>query len=277
MGLRLFALAPAFAIGLPAQWLALKLGPAGVPLVRHMPVIFHRYLCLVLGVKVIREGALDPRRPLMIVSNHVSWLDIVVLSSLFPVSFIAKSEVGTWPVVRTLARLQRSIFVERERRAKTAAVNAAIAERIGAGDAMVLFAEGTTSDGLRVLPFRSALLGAAQAATAEAGEAVLQPLAIRYTHRGGLPLGRAEMAEIAWYGDMDLGPHLAALLAGPGLTVRVSLPEALPVSASQNRKEGARLLEMRVRQAFSAASRSRSFRGAEMPLEEPDAGTVPAR
>ncbi len=202
IGLRLMALAPAFAIGLPAQWVALKFGS---PLTRYMPVIFHRYLCFVLGVKVIREGRLDPRRPLMIVSNHVSWLDIVVLSSLFPVSFIAKSEVGTWPVVRTLARLQRSIFVDRERRAKTAAVNAAIAERIGKGDAMVLFAEGTTSDGLRILPFRSALLGAAQAATAEAGEAVLQPLAIRYTHRGGLPIGRADMNEIAWYGDMDLG------------------------------------------------------------------------
>ncbi len=272
MGLRLAALAPAFAIGLPAQWLVLKLGS---PLSRHMPVIFHRYLCFVLGIRVIREGKLDPRRPLMIVSNHVSWLDIVVISSLFPVSFIAKSEVGTWPVVRTLARLQRSIFVERERRAKTAAVNAAIAERIGKGDAMVLFAEGTTSDGLRVLPFRSALLGAAQAATADAGEAVLQPLAIRYTHRGGLPIARTEMAEIAWYGDMDLGPHLAALLAGPGIIVRVSLPEALPVSATHNRKETAKLLETRVRQAFSGEARS--FRPGELPLEEPHAGTVPVR
>ncbi|MCU0820223.1 MAG: 1-acyl-sn-glycerol-3-phosphate acyltransferase [Beijerinckiaceae bacterium] len=272
LGLRLVALAPAFAIGLPAQWVALKLGS---PLTRHMPVIFHRYLCFVLGVRVIREGKLDPRRPLMIVSNHVSWLDIVIISSLFPVSFIAKSEVGTWPVVRNLARLQRSIFVERERRAKTAAVNAAIAERIGQGDAMVLFAEGTTSDGLRILPFRSALLGAAQAATAEAGEAVLQPLSIRYTHRGGLPIARAEMAEIAWYGDMDLGPHLAALLAGPGITVRVSLPDALPVSASPNRKETAKELETRVRQAFSGETRS--FRGGELPLEEPNAGTIPAR
>jgi lyso-ornithine lipid O-acyltransferase len=265
--LRLAALAPAFALGLPAQWLALKFGS---PLARHMPVIFHRYLCFILGVTVIREGVLDPRRPLMIVSNHCSWLDIVVLSSLFPVSFIAKSEVGTWPVVRTLARLQRSIFVERERRAKTAAVNAAIAERIGAGDAMVLFAEGTTSDGLRILPFRSALLGAAQAATAEAGEAVLQPLALRYTHRGGLPLSRADMPEIAWHGDMELAPHLAALLAGPGLTVRVSLPEALTVSAAPNRKETARLLEQRVRAAFTGEKRS--FRSPDLALEERNDG-----
>lgn len=272
MGLRLVALAPAFAIGLPAQWLALKLGS---PLARHMPVIFHRYLCFVMGVRVIREGRLDPRRPLMIVSNHCSWLDIVVISSLFPVSFIAKSEVGTWPVVRTLARLQRSIFVERERRAKTAAVNAAIAERIANGDAMVLFAEGTTSDGLRVLPFRSALLGAAQAATADAGEAVLQPLAIRYTHRGGLPVDRAEMPHLAWHGDMDLAPHLAGILAGPAIAVRVILPEALPVNGGRNRKQTAKLLETRVRQAFSGEARP--SRPPELPLEEQHDGSIPAR
>lgn len=246
--LKLAALAPAFALGLPAQWLALK---AGSPLARHLPVIFHRYLCLVMGVRVERVGMPDPRRPLMIVSNHVSWLDIVVISSLFPVSFIAKSEVGEWPIVRTLARLQRSIFVERERRAKTGAVNAAIAERLGSGDAMVLFAEGTTSDGLRVLPFRSAILGAAQAATGGDAETVLQPLAIRYTRRGGLPIARSEMAEIAWHGDMELGPHLTALLAGPKIHVRVSLPPPVAVSKGTNRKEIARELEGAVRQAFT--------------------------
>lgn len=248
LALKLAALAPAFAFGLPAQWLALK---TGSPLARHLPVIFHRYLCFVIGVRVEREGALDARRPLMVVSNHVSWLDIVVISSLFPVSFIAKSEVGTWPFVSMLARLQRSIFVERERRARTGAVNAAVAQRLCSGDAMVLFAEGTTSDGLRVLPFRSAILGAAQTATGGGGETVLQPLAIRYIRRGGLPISRAEMAEIAWFGDMDLKPHLAALLAGSRITVRISLPPPVTVSKQANRKEIARDLENAVRRAFA--------------------------
>jgi 1-acyl-sn-glycerol-3-phosphate acyltransferase len=248
VALKLAALAPAFALGLPAQWLALK---ARSRLARHLPVIFHRYLCLVIGVRIEREGTLDPRRPLMVVSNHCSWLDIVVISALFPVSFIAKSEVGTWPLIRTLARLQRSIFVERDRRAKTGAVNAAIAERLGSGDAMVLFAEGTTSDGLRVLPFRSAILGAAQAATASEAETVLQPLAMRYIRRGGIPISRAEMAEIAWFGDMELGPHLSALLAGPKITVRVSLPPPIAASKEANRKQIALQLENAVREAFA--------------------------
>lgn len=248
LALKLAALAPAFALGLPMQWLALK---TGSPLARHLPVMFHRYLCFVMGVRVEREGAPDTRRPLMVVSNHVSWLDIVVISSLFPVSFIAKSEVGTWPFVRTLARLQRSIFVERSARAKTGAVNAAVAERLGSGDAMVLFAEGTTSDGLRVLPFRSAILGAAQAVTGGGSETVLQPLAIRYIRRGGLPIARSEMSEIAWFGDMDLKPHLAALLAGPKVTVRVSLPPPVTVSPAADRKAVARELEAAVRKAFA--------------------------
>jgi lyso-ornithine lipid O-acyltransferase len=246
LALKLAALAPAFALGLPMQWLALK---TGSPLARHLPVMFHRYLCFVMGVRVEQEGAPDTRRPLMVVSNHVSWLDVI--SSLFPVSFIAKSEVGTWPFVRTLARLQRSIFVERSARAKTGAVNAAVAERLGSGDAMVLFAEGTTSDGLRVLPFRSAILGAAQAVTGGGSETVLQPLAIRYIRRGGLPIARSEMSEIAWFGDMDLKPHLAALLAGPKVTVRVSLPPPVTVSQAADRKAVARELEAAVRKAFA--------------------------
>ncbi|CAN1569591.1 PlsC 1-acyl-sn-glycerol-3-phosphate acyltransferase [Rhabdaerophilaceae bacterium] len=243
---KLAAMVPAFAVGLPAQWLALRFSPS---LSRRLPLIFHRYLAYVIGVRILREGHLA-QGPVMLVSNHVSWLDIVVLSACHPVSFIAKSEVGTWPFVRTLARLQRSVFVERDRRAKTGAVNAEIAGRLEKGDAMVLFAEGTTSDGLRVLPFRSAILGAAQG-----GEMQLQPLAIRYIKRAGLPIGRAEMPEIAWYGDMDLGPHLAELLAGPPIIVKVCLGSAQPVE--RDRKAQARSLETSVRVAFEAAARAR--------------------
>lgn len=241
---KIAALAPAFMLGLPAQWLALRVSPK---LSRHLPVLFHRYLARVIGVTIRREGNLA-QGPVMLVSNHVSWLDIVVISACYPVSFIAKSEVGAWPFVRVLARLQRSVFVERERRTKTGAVNADIASRLASGDAMVLFAEGTTSDGLRVLPFRSALLGAAQGA-----ETRVQPLAIRYIRRAGLPLGRAEMPDIAWYGDMDLGPHLAELLAGPAITVHVVLGTAEPVGA--DRKSQAKALESGVRRAFEAAAR----------------------
>jgi 1-acyl-sn-glycerol-3-phosphate acyltransferase len=250
---KLLAMAPAFLIGLPAQWVALRFAP---PLARWMPVIFHRYLLLVIGVRVRRIGRLDSRTPLLITSNHLSWLDIVVLSSLAPVSFIAKSEVGTWPLFGTLARLQRSVFVERQRRGKTAEVNRTIAQRLRAGDALILFAEGTTSDGTRVLPFRTALIGAAQAAIGDADQGAraasfIQPLNIAYPRIGGLPTGRANQPLIAWYGDMDLVPHLADLLTLPGIDVEVTFGAAREVGPGHDRKALARDVEQEIRSAHA--------------------------
>ena len=253
---KLAALAPAFLIGLPLQWLALKMGFRAA--YRWMPVMFHRYLLLVLGVRVERLGRSDPRRPMLIVSNHLSWLDIVVISSLAPVSFIAKSEVGEWPAFGTLARLQRSIFVERARRGKTAEVNASIAERMGDGDAMVLFAEGTTSDGTRVLPFRSALIGAAQAATSGGAEtAWLQPLDIAYPKIAGMPATRADLPFIAWYGDMDLLPHLADLFCMPPIQVRASFGTVCAVTRGTDRKALTRTIEAEVRRLHAEAMTGR--------------------
>lgn len=256
IALKLLALAPAFLLGLPLQWLVLKFGFRAA--YRWMPVLFHRYVLMVLRVRVERIGTADRSRPLLIVSNHLSWLDILVISALAPVSFIAKSEVGEWPGFGTLARLQRSIFVERAKRGKTADVNAAIANRLGDGDAMVLFAEGTTSDGMRVLPFRSALIGAAQAATSGGAErAFLQPLDIAYPRIAGLPTGRADLPLIAWYGDMDLVPHLMDLLAMPGITVRATFGPAQVVTAGSDRKALTRHLETEVRRMHGEAMTGR--------------------
>jgi lyso-ornithine lipid O-acyltransferase len=248
ISVRIALLAPAFLLGLPAQALALKLAPS---LARWMPVLFHRYVLFVMGVKVTRIGAPEPGRPLLIVSNHVSWLDILVISTLFPVSFIAKSEVAEWPLFGTLARLQRSIFVERQRRAKTGEVNGRIAARLDAGDALVLFAEGTTSDGTRVLPFRSALIGAAQAATGACSR--LQPLNIAYPRIGGMPTGRANHPHLAWYGDMALLPHLADVLAMPGVDCQVALLPAHAVTGEMDRKALTRRIEAEIRVSHAAA------------------------
>lgn len=248
------ALAPAFLLGLPAQWLALKLAPR---LARWLPVYFHRYVLFVLGVRVERAGVVDARKPLLITANHLSWLDILVISSLFPVSFIAKSEVGEWPLFGTLARLQRSIFVERQRRGKTGDVNRAIAARMLDGDALVLFAEGTTSDGTRILPFRSALIGAAQAATGSAAtgdsttESFIQPVNIAYPRLGGLPIGRGNHPLIAWHGDMELIPHLGDFLTLPGVDCRVTLLPARTVDAGTDRKAMTRQLEAEIRAAHA--------------------------
>jgi 1-acyl-sn-glycerol-3-phosphate acyltransferase len=222
----------------------------------RLPVFYHRRLLGLLNVKVhpdrtaVNATATDP---VLILSNHISWLDIVVLSSVLPVSFIAKSEVRDWPLFGFLSRLQRTVFVDRQRRHKTGEATQEIATRIGAGDRIVLFAEGTTSDGLRVLPFRSPLVGAASAVLKSGKEGVrVQPVAIRYTHRDGLPLRRGEMPAIGWYGDMDLLPHLADLIAGGPIDVEVVFGETLLFDAQTDRKIITKQAENEVRRLFQA-------------------------
>ncbi len=250
---RVAAMLPAFLLGLPAQWLALHLAP---PLARWMPVYFHRYLLFVLGVRVKKNGDFSRERPLLLAANHLSWLDILVISSLMPVSFIAKSEVGEWPIFGMLARLQRSVFVERERRAKTGEAKQIIARRLASGDVLVLFAEGTTSDGKRILPFRSALLGAAQAlAGVEGAPSTVQGLNIAYPRLGGLPIPRNAHAFIAWHGDMDLVPHLMDFFALLPVDCEVTLLDAHSVDAATNRKRLTRDLEEGVRRSHAMALR----------------------
>src|ERR1035437_3873232 len=124
---------------------------------RTIPHWYHRVLCALIGVRIRRRSTASPT---LILSNHVSWLDICVITALAPVVFVAKSEVAGWPVFGWLAKLQRTIFINRQARHQTGAATREIAGRLLGGDAVVLFAEGTSSDGIRVLPFRSSLVGA---------------------------------------------------------------------------------------------------------------------
>lgn len=243
---RVAVLLPLTIIGIPLQWLALRLKAPGR---RTIPMLYHRIVCATLGIRRVVRGTPPKGTAMLIVANHVSWLDICVLSSLMPLSFIAKSEVGTWPVVSLLARLQRTVFIDRTRRTDTFRTNGAVAERLQAGDAIVLFAEGTTGDGTRVLPFRSALVGAARQALASEGtrEVVLQPLAITYVRRDGLPVLRGDAPDIAWHGDMELAPHLKGILSGGAIDVQIAWGDPIPFDATTSRKDATRQAEDQVR------------------------------
>jgi 1-acyl-sn-glycerol-3-phosphate acyltransferase len=247
---RLLVQALFFLAATPVQGLAMRLGWRR--LAGWTPVLFHRLFLRMFGLHVEVQGAPAREAPVLVVANHLSWLDISVLGSLMPLSFVAKSEVADWPVVGLFARLQRTVFIDRARRTHTAAVNAAVAQRLAAGDAIVLFPEGTSSDGNRVLPFRSALVGAARTALAGGGaeKIHLQPLAITYTRRNGLPLTRRERPEVAWYGDMDLAPHLLGFLAGGPFDARVTWSEPIPFDAETDRKRATAEAEAAVRRAF---------------------------
>lgn len=196
-----------------------------------VPLIFHRGLCRALGVRRIVLGAPVTDRPVVFVANHVSWLDIPCLGAVAPMAFVAKSEVAAWPVIGGLALLQPSLFIDRSARHRAGAQAKALARLLRPGRPVVLFAEGTSSDGRAVLPFRSSLLAGAEGA-------LVQPVTIAYLTVGGRPVRGADRDSVAYYGDMTLLPHVARL-AGAG-DIEVCLVFHPPFEAAGDRKAIAR-------------------------------------
>jgi len=215
-----------------------------------MPPLWHRIACRILGVRVHVRGTPVSRGPCLFAANHISWLDIPVLASRLRISFIAKQEVAGWGVFGMLAKLQRTVFVARQRRHEAGRQRDLLARRFGAGDALVLFAEGTSSDGRTVLPFKTALFSVAEQ-TEKAGVPLpVQPVTIRYTQIDGRPLRRAYRPRIAWIGDMELVPHfLDVLKAGP-IHAEIVFHPPLSLAAAGSRKLLARACEDLVRQGL---------------------------
>ncbi|GEM17632.1 lysophospholipid acyltransferase family protein [Gluconobacter oxydans] len=189
-----------------------------------MPRIFWKGVCRILGIRIrvighsaggvrtardVREG----KRPVVFVANHCSWLDIAIIGSTLPVVFVAKGEVGKWPLIGTASRLGRTIFVSRNRQ-ETGRELHDMAARLWDGDDIVLFPEGTSSDGSRVLPFLSSFFAVAkpgrleQVGLPKAPPVLIQPVSVVYDSLEGLPVGRSRRNVFSWYGDMDLAPHL---------------------------------------------------------------------
>ncbi len=192
-------------------------------------------LCRLLGLKVRVIGTQARRgRPVVFASNHSSWLDILALGGVLEGCFIAKEEVGRWPVIRTVARLGRTVFVSR-RAANTGRERNAMRGRLDAGDNLILFPEGTSSDGSRVLPFRSVFFSVAEAQPGRSCP-LIQPVSIGYDQVGGLPIGRASRPVFAWYGDMDLASHFWRLAQHRGLRATVLLHAPVDPAAYASRK-----------------------------------------
>lgn len=244
---------------MPLQWLGLKLR---LPYARYLPNRYHRFLCGLIGIRVKTRGTPHQGSACLIAANHTSWLDIPIMASLQPCSFVAKSEVAGWPFFGTLARLQQTVFVERERRTRTAHSRNEIHARIASGDRLVLFPEGTSSDGNRVLSFKSALMSVAQLTIVNGEEdreddLVVQPVSVAYTALYGMPMGRYFRPFFAWYGDMELFPHLwEAFRLGP-IEVTVEYHKPVTIREIGNRKALAAYCEECCRQGVTQALNGR--------------------
>jgi len=244
-------LAGFFGLTVPLMPVQAALVRLGHPAARRFPHWYHRNVCRLLGLRIEVDGEVVRDRPVLLVANHTSWLDIPVLSAVAPVSFVAKKEVGGWPFVSSLAKLQRSVFVDRTRRTAVGQATSEILSRLAQGDTIVLFAEGTSSDGNRVLPFLTSLFAAAKPSdkgASQPSDAVVQTLSLVYTRLHGIPLGRADRPMVGWYGDMEMRSHAWRLLKAGPLDVRIRVGPPVPLSRFADRKELARHSEAEVRE-----------------------------
>ena len=214
------------------------------PTARALPQIYHRMVCRILRVELQIEGNVPSVG--LIVANHVSWFDIPVLSAAARVSFVAKKDVASWPFFGTLARLQNTVFVDRERRHSTGQSRDEMLHRLRVGETLVLFPEGTSNNGRHLQPFKSTFFAAV-----EGTHIPIVPVTLIYQSQHGLPLTLRQWPSVAWFGDMNLLPHLWAALKGGPLKVRVIFHAALSLPEHGHRKTLADAAEKQIRQALA--------------------------
>jgi 1-acyl-sn-glycerol-3-phosphate acyltransferase len=195
----------------------------------RFPQLYWRGMCWLIGLKLQVVGRPAGHDGTLYVSNHTSWLDILVLGAVLETRFVSKADVASWPGIGVVAKLGRTLFVSRNR-AGTGRESNEISATLKGGDSVMLFPEGTTSDGTRVLPFRSSFLSVA----AEAKQ--VQPTTVVYDRMGGLPACRRDRPVFAWYGDMETLSHAWFLLRHTGTRATVVFHEAFAPETLPNRK-----------------------------------------
>lgn len=200
-----------------------------------VPRLFHKGCTYIVGLKIVTRGAPSTVKPTLYVANHSSYLDITVLGALLTGSFVAKSEVSGWPLFGFLSKLQQTVFIERRNRAGVGKQADDLRGRLEAGDSLILFPEGTSSDGNRTLPFKTALFAVASLKTNDQPLTV-QPISVAATQLDGAPMGLINRPLYAWYGDMDLAPHLWRAFGAGVITIEVEFHPPVSLNDFTNRK-----------------------------------------
>ena len=214
-----------------------------------IPLLFFRSLLKIFGVRLKVAGP-RPKRGTLVVANHISWFDILAIGAITPLSFIAKSDVKTWPLLGQLSLLQRTVFVDRRRGRHNKTDGDTLTQRLIGGDTIVIFAEGTNSDGLKVLPFKSTLFaGVERLAKSEAPRAgvPVQAMTIAYRRLHDMAMGRRQRMSYAWLGEIGLASHFLFMLASAPITIEVMFHEPLPDEMKVQRKQMARTLHAQVK------------------------------
>lgn len=216
----------------PIQMIVLALYPKRFLMI---PRLFHRGVLTIFGLEVVILGSPSQAKPTLFISNHSSYLDIEILGAVLEGSFVAKSEVAGWPLFGFLSKLQRTVFINRKAKRDIDKQRDSMTGRLDEGDSLILFPEGTSSDGNRVLPFKTALFSVASYRI-DGQPVTVQPLSVTAVALDGMPLGRLMRPLYAWYGDMDLAPHLWQLAKLGGLTIVVEFHPPVTIEGFTSRK-----------------------------------------
>ncbi|HTJ56710.1 MAG TPA: lysophospholipid acyltransferase family protein [Devosiaceae bacterium] len=260
----IFVFIPVMLLAIPGQFIVTRLGIES----NFWPRLFHATGCVFLGLRVKVIGEPAHGRPTLLLSNHISWTDIIAIGSKADVTFVAKSSVRDWFFVGFMASLQRTIYVDYNRRRDTHRANKEMASRLSRNAAVLLFAEGHRDLGTHVQPFRSALVGAAQAAMRDggAGNVALQPVTIAYTKLQGMPVSRGERSFVSGINAKSLKDVLKNLLSSGVKDVTIAFGTPMPLDENSDRKVVTRAAELEVRRMLVALNR-----GLPLPNSEAEA------
>ena len=207
--------------------------------------VFYTIIGRISGVRMKVEGKISKLRPLMLVANHTSYLDIFVLGTLVPISFTPKLEIRSWPIIGFFCVLADCVFIER-RPTDMQRVQKEMAGRLSNGKVLGLFPEGTTGDGFHIMPFKSGFLS-----LVEDHDLPLQPVSIAYTHIGEVPLSAENREKIAWIGEASFLDHFWRMLKMPSVEVVVTLYDVERIAGYEDRKALAKQCEKVIREGLS--------------------------
>lgn len=199
-----------------------------------IPYFYHKICLRIFGIKIKTFGKISINSPILLISNHASYLDIIILGSLFKTSFIAKKEISKWPLLGILAKLQNTIFIDRRVSSLKNQENQII-KHLNEKKNLVIFPEGTSSDGNRVLPFKSSLFNIFEKNLNS--KILVQTITIVYKKINGIPMNRIERKNITWHSNMDLIPNIFNVLKKLSIEVEVIFNDEFLPSKEYDRKK----------------------------------------
>ena len=222
------------AMMMPVQWLVLRITKGARAFV--LPRLWHRCLCAAFGIEAEVVGRPRDAARTLYVGNHISHFDILLLGSLLDARFIAKDDMERWPGMRFMGGLGQTLFISRRARDATH-VAASIAEQMRSNNNLILFAEGTTSSGEKVAPFKSSLFSLFMGGEGNGDAWTVQPFTLDIVAVDGRALSSGGARDdYAFYGDMDAGAHVQRFLRLSGARVRVVFHAPMTIPPETDRK-----------------------------------------